>query len=113
MTRPHRGEIWLADFGEPLGREQGRTRPAVVVSTNRLNESRAGVLIVVPCTTTKRDLPSHIELDPAVAGLAEVSYAKCEDVRAISDKRLVVRIGDAPIDAMHDIGHSLRILLDL
>jgi mRNA interferase MazF len=113
VTNPHRGEIWLTDFGEPIGREQGLTRPAVVVSTNRLNESRAGVLIVVPCTTSKRDLPSHIELDPSTAGLPDVSSAKCEDVRAISDERLVVRIGDAPLDAMDDIGRSLRILLDL
>jgi mRNA interferase MazF len=47
-----RGEVWLVDFGNPIGREQAGRRPAVVVSADRLNESLAGVVIVVPCTTT-------------------------------------------------------------
>jgi mRNA interferase MazF len=35
---PRRGEIWLVDFGEPVGREQAGIRPAVIVSTDALNE---------------------------------------------------------------------------
>ena len=70
-------------------------RPAVVVSADRLNESPAGVVIVVPCTTTPRGLPSHVELDPDSAGLDDVSYAKCEDVKSVSDQRLIVRLGVA------------------
>ena len=42
-----------------------RTVRALIVSAEQLNESRAGLVIVVPCTTTRRNLPSHIELDPA------------------------------------------------
>ena len=61
---PRRGEVWLVDFGEPVGREQAGRRPAVVVSADQLNDSPAGVVIVVPCTTARRRLPSHIELEP-------------------------------------------------
>jgi mRNA interferase MazF len=53
------------DFGEPVGVEQAGPRPAVVVSADPLNESRAAVVIIVPCTTARRDLPSHVELDPS------------------------------------------------
>lgn len=86
-------------------------RPAVLISADELNESRAGVVIVVPCTTTRRGLPSHIELDPVDTGLDEVSYAKCEDVKSISTQRLIVRLGSAPPAALTEITAVLRYLL--
>ena len=107
-----RGEIWLVDFGEPIGREQAGRRPGVVVSADRLNESLAGVVIVVPCTTTYRGLPSHVELDPQTSGLDAVSYAKCEDVKSVSDQRLVVRLGTANDEALFALSRALRFLLD-
>lgn len=109
---PRRGEIWLVDFGEPVGFEQAGRRPAVIVSADPLNESRAGVVIVVPCTTARRDLPSHVELDPERHGLEEVSYAKCEDVKSISERRLVARLGAADDEALFAITRALRFLLD-
>ena len=110
---PRRSELWLVDFGQPVGREQGGQRPAVVVSSDLLNEGPAGVLVVVPCTTTYRGLPSHIELDPADSGLDEVSYAKCEDVKSVSTDRLVGRLGRVQAPAMFDIDRALRFLLEL
>lgn len=113
MNTPQRGDIWLVDFGSPVGHEQAGRRPAVVVSTDRLNDSAAGVVIVVPCTTTKRDLPSHIEIDGPEAGLTEPSYAKGEDLKSVSEDRLVARLGQAPAPAMFDLAKVLRFLLDL
>ena len=110
---PRRGEVWLVDFGEPVGREQAGHRPAVVISADGLNESRAGVLMVVPCTTARRDLPSHVEIDPGESGLDEVSYAKCEDLKSISERRLISRVGEVIPEVTFEIGRVLRILLDL
>lgn len=107
-----RGDIWLVDFGEPVGREQAGRRPAVVVSADGLNDSRAGVVIVVPCTTVHRGLPSHVEIDPADSGLDEVSYAKCEDVKSVSDRRLVARLGVVDDAAHFGITRALRFLLE-
>lgn len=110
---PRRGEIWLVELGIPVGREQAGRRPALVVSTDGLNEGPSGVVIVVPLTTTPRRVSSHVEIDPDTSGLAEVSYAKCEDVRSISDERLVARLGVAPPEAVFAVGGVLRLLLDL
>jgi hypothetical protein len=78
------------------GREPGRGRPRpvddhvltllhrcrpLVVSADPLNEGPAGVVIVVPTTTTRRGLPSHVEIEPGSSGVDEISYAKCEDRR--------------------------------
>ncbi len=110
---PRRAEIWLVDFGDPVGREQSGRRPAVVVSANPLNDSRAGVVVVVPTTTTPRGLPSHVEIDPRDSGLDETSHAKCEDVKSISGQRLIGRLGEASDEVMFQIARSLRFLLDL
>ena len=110
---PRRGEVWLVDFGDPVGREQSGRRPAIVVSADPLNESRAGVVIVVPITTSRRDLPSHVEIEPGSSGLDEVSYAKCEDVKSISEERLIAHLGGATDAVTFDIGRVLRFLLDV
>ncbi len=110
---PRKGEVWLVDFGDPVGREQSGRRPAVVVSADQMNESRAGVVIVVPTTTTHRGLPSHIEIEPDSSGLDEVSYAKCEDVKSISEQRLIARLGTVSDAVRFDIGRALRFLLDI
>ena len=91
-ARPRRSDIWLVDFGTPIGRGQAGRRPAVVVSDDLMNAGPSGLVIVVPLTSTQRDLPSHVEIDPA-AGLDDASYAKCEDVKSISTERLVHAIG--------------------
>ncbi len=109
----HRGEIWLVDFGTPVGREQAGRRPAVILSADRLNESRAGVVIVVPCTTARRGLPSHVELESDASGLSEVSYAKCEDINSVSERRLVTRLGAVNEEALFVISRAVSFLLDI
>jgi mRNA interferase MazF len=110
---PRRGEVWLVDFGDPVGRDQSGTRPAVVVSADALNESRAGVVVVVPVATAHRGLPSHVEIDRGSSGLDEVSYAKCEDVKSVSEQRLLGRLGVVDHGAMFQAARALRFLLDL
>jgi mRNA interferase MazF len=108
-----RGEVWLVDFGEPVGREQSGRRPAVIISADPLNTSPAGVVIVIPTTTAHRGLPSHVEIEPGAPGLDEISYAKCEDVKSISEQRLVVRLGAVSDEVTFDLARVLRYLLDI
>lgn len=110
---PRRGELWLVDFGEPVGVEQAGFRPALVVSDDLMNEGASGLVIVIPLTTARRRLPSHIELDDPDTGLAEVSYAKCEDVNPVSVRRMVSRLGVAPPVAVANVERILRFLLGL
>lgn len=108
-----RGEIWLIDLGEPIGREQSGRRPVVVVSDDEVNDGPSGLVIVVPVTSTRRGLPSHVELDDPATGLDQISYAKCEDVKSVSTERLIARLGVAPVPAMFAIERALRFLLGL
>ena len=85
----------------------------VIISANRRNESRAGVVIVIPCTTRQRGLPSHVELDRHCSGLNEVTYAKCEDIDSISEQRHIAKLGNADEAALFDIAKALSFLLGI
>jgi mRNA-degrading endonuclease toxin of MazEF toxin-antitoxin module len=50
-----RGEIWEVDLDGGRGRDQGSTRPCLVVSADGLNRSRMGAVIVCPLTMTHRE----------------------------------------------------------
>lgn len=50
-----RGEIWEVDLDPRKGREQAGVRPCLVVSTDGLNRSKFGTVIVCPITTTFRE----------------------------------------------------------
>ena len=49
-----RGEIWEVTLNPRKGREQKRIRPCLIVSTDGMNRSRFGTVIVCPITTTER-----------------------------------------------------------
>jgi mRNA-degrading endonuclease toxin of MazEF toxin-antitoxin module len=94
--------LFFAEFNERYG--QLRTdvdawaairHSAVIISDNDMNDGPSGLVIVVPITSTRRYLPSHIGLDGQETGLDLVSYAKCEDIKSVADDRLIVRLGVA------------------
>lgn len=112
----NRGEIWLADFEPILGHEQGRRRPALVISNDQFNNGPAGLLVVVPLTTTHRErMPLRVQIDPPDGGVRERSWALCEAIRSISHQRL---IEDAPwgtvaARTLGAVEFRVRTLLDL
>jgi mRNA interferase MazF len=110
---PRRGDVWLVDFGNPVGHEQGWKRPAVVLSSDHLNDSAASLVIVIPVTSTRWSLPSHVEIETGRSGLANTSYAKAEDIESVSQERLVTRYGRADIEVVRQLEVVLRTLLEL
>lgn len=104
----NRGDIYLCDFGTPIGHEPGFRRPAVVVSRSEL--SRHGVPIMLPITRTPRGYATHVELNGV---LPVVSYVQCELIRVVSADRLIRPV--ASLDSAHlaKIETILRRILDL
>ena len=83
-----RGDIFVCDFGDPIGHEQGYQRPALIVSADQTVEY--GLPIVAPISRTKLDYPTHVEL----AGVLPVTcYVQCEQIRVVSAQRLVKEVG--------------------
>jgi mRNA-degrading endonuclease toxin of MazEF toxin-antitoxin module len=69
---------------------------------------------VEPFTTRRWGIPTHVEVRPPHAGLREVSFAMCEQVRSLAAGRLGRRpFGSVPAAAMRSVEDSLRLLLRL
>jgi mRNA interferase MazF len=110
---PARGEVWLADLDPTRGHEQAGRRPVLVVSEDPFNRSRAGLVVVLPITSTLRTIPFRVRLPPPEGGLKVESDVLCEAVRSVSKERLQVRFGSIRPESMALVEDHLRILLGL
>ena len=105
--------MWLADLNPTRGHEQAGQRPVVIVSEDLFNRGPAGLIIVLPVTSTIRAIPSHIVVDPPEGGLSNRSAILCEAVRSISTERLRTRWGRLRPTSMARVEDCLRILMRL
>ena len=110
---PARGDVWHVDPDPVRGHEQGRSRPAVIVSADEFNVGPSALVIVCLMTTTDRRIRSHVKIDPPEGGLRRPSFVQCEQVRTISTERLISRFGTLSPVSMAAIDDRLRILFDL
>jgi len=84
------------------------------VSADPFNQSPAGLVIVVPFTTRKRGIPTHIEVRPPDGGLRDPSFAMCEQVRSLAVDRLGPQpFGRVPASVLSSVENRLRLLLGL
>jgi mRNA interferase MazF len=102
ITSPNRGEVWLADLN-----------PALIVSDDLFNQGPAGLVIVLPITSTVRRIPSHVEVVPPEGGLKVKSAVLCDGVRSISTDRLQTRWGQVSPRTMVAVENALRFLMRL
>jgi len=106
-----RGDVWLADHGRPMGREQGHVRPCVILSGAALNDVPLGIVMATPITSTDRGWPSHIEISTATSGLLKRGWAMAEQFRTTSVRRLKQRLGYVDNDTLERIQVALLHLL--
>jgi len=108
-----RGDIWLADLNPVRGHEQAGRRPILVVSVDPFNQSRADLVVIIPITSTLRNIPFHVTIQPPEGGLTNASAILCEAVRSISKDRLITRWGSVLPTTMATVEDRLRVLMGL
>jgi len=115
MIKYQKGQIWWFDPDPVVGREQGKKiRPGIIISGNLFNNSRAGLVMIIPCTSQNKKIISHILLDTKKSGLKKKCYAICEQLRTIDKKRLKKSpIGYVDDAAMQLIHHWILTILDI
>lgn len=122
-----RGEIWRVDLTTGSQAEEiNKTRPCAVVNNDEvaasyvavLNNDAIGILplrIVVPLSRWQDRYsiaPWHILITPtAENGLSKDSTADTFQVRSISEKRFVEKIGELTDEDLEKIKHGLSICL--
>lgn len=109
-----RGDVYDARLDPTEGSEQAGIRPVVVVSRDAMN-ANSTVVLAVPCTTYRgrHIYPSQVLLRAGDGGLRADSVAMAEQVRALSQSRLIQRRGSLSGAALAQVERALLIVFDL
>ena len=97
---PARGDFVIVSLDPQAGHEQRGRRPALVVS-NTLFNRHTGLAMVCPLTSTRRELPFHVEV-PQGASLN--GFVMVEQIKSLDYVRRQVRFVErAPARVLDEV----------
>ncbi len=102
---PQRGELWWCELPQ-IGR-----RPVVVLSRD-VAIPRLRRTLVAPCTTTIRNIPSEVLLEPGEDPVPRRSAVNLDSVESVSLGVLVERMGTLTTERMTQVCQALEIAVD-
>ncbi|MEW6667795.1 MAG: type II toxin-antitoxin system PemK/MazF family toxin [Thermodesulfobacteriota bacterium] len=109
------GDICWVNLDPTVGDEIRKKRPVVILNAG--NERYLKLAIVVPVTGWKphlADNPFFVNLEPSTRnGLEKKSSVDCFQIRAVSHKRVMGRLGSVSETALSQIKKSLALILDI
>jgi mRNA interferase MazF len=115
VERPRRGEVWWVDFSPSVGNEIREEHPALVVSTDYLNESSFGLLIVIPISSSSPPLRVHVEVPAGEGGLSKPGRIKCDQIGKADIRRFRPkgRLGRLRPETIRKVETVIKRLLEL
>ena len=107
-------EIWIADLNPRIGTEPGKIRPVIILQTDMLNLKHPSTIICPITSNVKPDAEIlRVHLRKSKFGLKEDCDVMIDQIRAIDNKRLLKKIGEAGSKSGKKIRENLKIVLDL
>jgi len=88
MDLVKRFEIYLVNLDPTIGSEINKTRPAVIISPDEMNDSLR-TIIIAPMTTTVKGYPSRI----AISFDSKIGEIALDQIRSIDKRRLIKKLG--------------------
>ena len=110
---PRRGEVWFADLDPVQGHEQAGRRPVLIVSDDRFNAGSSNLVVALPLTSRIRPSPSRVPVTPPEGGLKVHSEILCQQIRTLTQARLLRRWGAVEPATLAQVELALRVLLHL
>lgn len=111
----NQGDVWLITLDPTVGAEIEKTRPCVIVNDDNLG--KLPLKMVVPITDWKERFsmaPWMVRIEPSNGnGLDKDSAADCFQLRSISEKRFIKRIGKLDGRLVEQIRAALAIVLTI
>jgi mRNA interferase MazF len=107
--RLRRGEVWWVQLDPTRGAEIQKTRPCVVVSSDKANDRRLTVM-VVPFSTSPNE---HPPFTVAVHCAGKKVSAIVDQLRAVSKERFLNRQEVIAPDELAAIQRTLAVLLEI
>ena len=107
-------EIWIANLEPRLGTETGKVRPVLVVQTDLLNKVHPSTLIC-PITSNVQEESEilRVNVKQGTCNLKESSDIMIDQIRAIDNRRFLVKVGKLPSALITKVKENIKIILDL
>ena len=109
------GEIWHVNLTPTVGAEIKKKRPAVII-----NDDAIGVLplrVIVPVTEWKDKFYGAVwmvKIEPnSDNNLKKSSALDCFQIRSVSTKRLLRKVGAIPINTLNEIKIAVKAVIDV
>jgi mRNA interferase MazF len=112
---PKRGDIYLAALDPAVGHEIRKTRPALVIQNDVLNEHLATTTVAAITSTVRFPIsPVHVLLQADQStGLSVPSVAVLNQLRTVDRRRFVKRLGTVDERTMLEVDEAIKISLGL
>ncbi len=104
-----RGDVFWVSFDPSIGGEIKKKRPAVVVSTDKANPYLNRVVIIPLSSKISRIYPPEVR----ISFQDKESKAMTDQIRTISKRRIISKIGSLPLEEMEKIENKMKLFLEL
>ena len=109
------GEVWLIDLNPTIGAEINKVRPAVIVNNNIVGS--LPLKVVVPLTDWKDKYKAAAWMVKVIPNsrnnLQKPSSADCFQVRSLSEKRFVRKVGEVDPEVKEKMREALVNVIDI
>lgn len=90
----HRGDVVWVDFGNTVGSEQGKIRPAVIVQNEVGNKYSPCTIVAIMTSREKKPMITHFGITPSdETGLTKSTTVMAEQIRTVDKSRILSRVG--------------------
>lgn len=114
--RPRRGDIYLTQLGENIGKEINNRHLVLIIQNNKGN-LYSNTVVCIPISSSTKLYPSHekIELRDVKSGRLDKipSKAKTEQIHYIDKSRLIHKVAELETEAVKRICDRLKKNLDV
>lgn len=93
-----RGDVYMLDFGIPIGSEPGMRRPVVIIQSEKDNLNGLNTKLVIPLTsnTINAELRGNVFITKKDSGLSKDSVALVHQIVVVDKIRLEEKIARLP-----------------
>ncbi len=114
--QPRRGDIYLIEFGQNIGKELSNTHMGIVVQ-NSSNNVASHTVVVVPISSSKQLYQTHEKITQADIEMGKLnklpSKAKAEQITYIDKARMMYKVGKVTVDFMNRLEKRILKNLDI
>ena len=110
-----RGEIFLCDFGDPIGSDPGYVRPVVIVQDDRFNKSGIATTVALAMTSQVKykSHPGCYFIAKEESGLDKDGVINATQMACVDKSQLISVIGSIPDELMIYVENCMKVVLGL